>query len=251
MQMFHGSSDSLVYSDLEEEELTRTQRLLKFLDSTKVVLDTPFNRFIAYTACHWQFVFSLIMTAMTPVSAQIKPISYTHIIIFSFSFGHFLTDLQYLLNGSWALFATFWRLYHSFGSILLNIGFTLKVAIAIWYKDTEFMDELELISNICYAIATITTVVGVLYWLQLHKKMGPIIIQLAHIVTEVGTVLAIWIIVQQAFCFGLFFIMFGSMKEFTLDNFSLAYGSINYMLFWQLLNPGPPEVASFETPPGE
>ena len=241
MRVFHGTSDGLMYSDLEDEELTRTQRVLKYLDNTKLVLDIPFNRFLAYTAFHWQFVFQLIITAMTPVSSQIKPIELSHIIIFLYSFGNFLTDIQYLWNGSWAMFATFWRLYLAFGNILLNIGFALKVAIMLWYHDSEAMDELELICNICYAIATIIAVTGSLYWLQLHKKMGPIIIQLAHIVTEVGTILAIWLIIFQAFTFGLFFLMFGSIKEFTMESTGIAYSYISNMLFWFLLNPGPPE----------
>ena len=246
MRIFHGSSDSLMFNEVEDGDMTRTQRLLKYLDGTKVVFDTPYNRFIAYTVCYQLFLGQLIYTALTPVSAQIKPIGYNHILIFLWSFGHLLTDIQYLSNGSWAIFATFWRIYHSLGNSLLNVGFALKVAIALWYNGTEVMDELELMSNICYAIATITSVVGVLYWLQLHRKMGPIIIQLAHIVAEVGTVLAIWSIVYQAFVFGLFFLMFGSMKEFTLESSSQAYGYITNMLFWQLLNPGPPEMSGLE-----
>ena len=243
MQIFHGSSDE---NDFEDEEMTKTQRLLKYLDNTKVVLDTPFNRFIAYTVLYQLFLGQLIYTALTPVSSQIKPIGYHHVLIFLWSFGHLITDIQCLGNGSWTIFATFWRLYHSFSNSLLNIGFALKVAIALWYHETEVIDELELISNICYAIATITTVVGILYWLQLHKKMGPIIIQLSHIITEVGTILTIWAIVLQAFTFGLFFLMFGSMKNFTLEHSSQSYGFIMSMLFWQLLNPGPPDMSGFE-----
>ena len=40
--------------------------------------------------------------------------------------------------------------------------------------------------------------------------------------------------------------MFGSMKNFTLEHSSQSYGFIMSMLFWQLLNPGPPDMSGFE-----
>ena len=246
MGFIHGSSSSLMFGDIEEEDMTRGQRMIRYLDNMKVVLDNPYNRFIAYTGCYWIFAVLLLYCATTPVS-NIQQIAVSHNIIFLFSFGHLLTDLQYLGNGSWTIFATFWRLYHSFGNIILNIGFALKLAIIFWCTDAEAREVLELMSNICYAISTITTVVGLLYWLQLHRKMGPIIIQISHIIPEFGTIILIWFVVLQGFVFGLFFMMFGSMESFSEEDSRSTYKALAAMLFWSLLNPGPPDFQMFES----
>ena len=246
MGFFHGSSKRQMFGDMEEEDMCRGQRMMRYLDNMKVVLDNPYNRFIAYTGCYWIFLLLLLYCAMTPVS-NIQEIAVSHIIIFLFSFGHLWIDLQYLGNGSWTIFATFWRLYHSFSNIILNIGFALKLAITFWCTDAEVREALELMSNTCYAISTITTVVGLLYWLQLHRKMGPIIIQISHIIPEFGTIILIWFVVLQGFVFGLFFMMFGSMESFSEEDSRSTYKALVAMLFWSLLNPGPPDFQIFES----
>ena len=134
---------------------------------------------------YYLFVAGLINTAITPVST-INPINHNHIFIFFFSFGHMVNDTQILLNSSWRTFATFWRLYHSFCHLLLNIAFTLKVVNWLMYSETKAADELELACHICYAVATIGSLVGTLYWFQLHSKMGPIIIQGGYSIPKLG-----------------------------------------------------------------
>ena len=175
-KMIHGSDNDILFGGVKKQDLTATQKFIKLLDNTNVVLDIPLNRFMSYTFMYYLFVAGLINTAKKPVSS-INPINYNHIFIFLFSFGHTMKDIQTLFNSSWKTFATFWSLYHFFCHILLNIAFSLKVNNFFWYGDTEAGDELELVSHICYAIATICSLVGTLYWFQLHGKMGPIIIQ--------------------------------------------------------------------------
>ena len=175
-KLVHGSEEGHMFQKVEKQDLNGTEKVIKFLDNTRVVLDIPFNRFLSFTFMYQLFIGGLITTATTPVSTT-NPINYNHIFIFFFSFGHTVNDIQILLNSSWKTFATFWRLYHSFSHLLLNIAFTLKVLNFLVYCETESGDELELACHICYAIATIDSLVGTLYWFQLHSKMGPIIIQ--------------------------------------------------------------------------
>ena len=181
---------------------------------------------------------------MTPVSCT-QPINNNHVFIFFFSFGQMISDIQILMNSSWKIFATFWRLYHSFCHIVLNIAFALKLANYFWFRYTDMAQELELICHIFYAIATIDTLVGSLYWFQLHSKMGPLIIQLSHIITDFGTMVLVWIIVYFAFIYGIFFLVFGSSDNFDYQDTAKANNYLYSTLFWSILNPGPVEIPDF------
>ena len=157
-----------------------------------------------------------------------------------------LQDMHFLINSSWKMFSTFWRLYFSTLHTLLNFAYILKFIIS-FLNHSEQKENAELLVHTCYALSTTLAIMGALYWFQLHEKMGPIIIQLSHVLTDFATNVMVILTVYTAFLVGLFFLIFGwnsSIYDFgsweLLTRLALDMG-------WAILNPGPfePQLPEF------
>ena len=235
---YHTASEGYAFSDRDAEDMTRTQRFFKYLGSIKLTLDIPFNRFIFHSFCYGIFLIILTLTAMSP-SSRPGAVTWNYIVIFVYTCGLSLRHIHILWRSSWKMISTFWLLYFAFLQILLNFSFLLKVTLS-YCEHSELIENLELLVHSCYALATITAIMGILYWFQLNEKMGPIIIQLSHVITDFATNFMILITVYIAFLIGLFFLIFGwnsniydtEYKMDILKRLALAMG-------WAILNPGP------------
>jgi hypothetical protein len=242
----YGSSDRL--NDIDNKDISLIKRWIIKMDQTPVSMDVPLNRFISYTGWHAIFIFLLINLATMPVSVYGSGnITLNHVAIFIYSLGMMWLDLTFLLNGALKEFANFWRIFFMMCHIQLNIAFMLKMAVHFWYSSSSERDMMELVSHALYAVATINSIVGLLYWFQLSRTMGPIIINLSHVAYDIFTMVAIFFTVHQGFIFGLYFILFGSDDQFDPNGEKSTYSSLASSLFWSLLNPGPVEI---EAPPG-
>ena len=80
---YYGSSEFLLYKGQETHALTKTQKVLKHMEGTKMCLDIPLNRFICHTLCYGIFLIILTITA-THLSGigVIAPLTLSHLISF-------------------------------------------------------------------------------------------------------------------------------------------------------------------------
>ena len=240
-EYYHLASVGFTLKSRDVKDLTKTQRLFYYLRSTKLSLDIPFNRFICHTLSYGIFLIILGLTAMSHTS-QPRAITWNYILIFVYSCGLMLHDVHILWRSSWEMFSTFWHLYFSALHIMLNFAFTLKVIIS-YCEHSELIEDMELLVHTCYALATIVAIMGFLYWFQLNEKIGPIIIQLSHVLTDFATNFMVLLTVYAAFLIGIFFLIFGwnstiyhsEYKRDVLNRLAIDMG-------WALLNPGPIEL---------
>ena len=248
---YYGSSEVHMYKGRGKHDLTKIQKVLKYLECTKMSLDIPLNRFICHTLCYGIFLIILISTAMSPSS---KPgvntwvrYDWNYFVIFLYSSSHMMQDMHFLINSSWKMFSTFWRRYFSALHILLNFAYILKCIISVC-EYSEQTENAKLLVHTSYALATILAIMGALYWFQLHEKMGPIIIQLSHVLTDFATNVMVILTVYIAFLVGLFFLIFGwNSSIYDLGCWDLL-NRLALDMGWAILNPGPFELQLPELP---
>ena len=228
----------------------KTFNELKEGTNLKLGLDIPLNRFIGHTLFYGIFLAILTGTAFTTTSTATEKISWDYWFIHLYSLGLMMQDLQFIFSTSWQMFCTFWSFYFFVLHALLNTAFVLKLGLILFGR-SEDTENLELMVHTLYALATIIATMGLLFWFQLHEKMGPIIIHISHVMSDVAAWLLVWATVYLAFLIGLIFLIFGwrnknSLSEHNWDiaNQKDVWHKLATDMFWSLLNPGPLE------PPG-
>ena len=242
---YYGSSEFLLYKGMEKHDLTKTQKVLKHMEGTKMCLDIPLNRFICHTLCYGIF---LIILTITAISGSGLSSDWNYFIIFLYSSSHMMQDMHVLFNSSWKMFSTFWRVYFCALHNLLNFAYIVKVIISLC-DHSEQTENAELLVHTCYALATILAIMGALYWFQLHEKMGPIIIQLSHVLTDFCTNVIVLLTVYSAFLVGLFFLIFGwNSFIYEPERGWELLSRLAIDMMWAILNPGPFELQLPEIP---
>ena len=94
-----------------------------------------------------------------------------------------------------------------------------------------------------------------MYWLQLHEKMGPIVINISRVAKDILTMAGTYLIIVCAFSSGLVFALsnhhdfvnnYVRLNSTTDANVNITayaqnFGDTMYLLFWTILDPGPKE----------
>ena len=65
-----------------------------------------------------------------------------------------------------------------------------------------------------------------IYWLQLHEKFGPIVINMSRVVNDIITIFFTYIIVCMAFSFGLIFLLDEKQQKLEPNSTSTKEGKI-------------------------
>ena len=104
------------------------------------------------------------------------------------------------------------------------------------------------------ALVSTMSVNRFMYWLQLHEKIGPIVINMTRVARDILTMAGTYIIICVAFSSGLVFALSNHHeyvnKYIRLDSvgsntnvtaYAQSFGDTMYILFWTILDPGPKE----------
>ena len=168
----------------------------------------------------------------------------------------------------------FWRIYRIINQWLVIIALVCQIHLdfrlnqkfepldcnrngtqACTLADIHFKEyETELmVTNSLYSVAATVSTIHLFYWLQLHDKIGPIVISASQVISDVVTVSSMYIIILIAFSSGIIFILgtekvaqaFHMRKLFnpeddTSEQDEYFYNFVKTIetLFWHSLGPG-------------
>ena len=258
-------------------------------------LESPLHRCISYFASLLVLMFLLVEAVVSPMAIdhysnlnpddiiRLQPHHYALMfMMIAFVFRE-VEDLM-SIRSIWIYFNfDFWRIYRIINQWLIIIALVCQVHLDYQlHHEFETLDchrngtltctladihlpdyESELmITNSLYSIAATISTVHLFYWMQLHDKIGPIVISARHVLTDVFTVSSMYLIILIAFSSGIVFILgtkkvmeaFHNRQLWNENNESLLEDDYFYnfkktveTLFWHSLGPGESTMALRES----
>ncbi len=234
-----------------DQKTSLRDRIIDHVNSTTVFLDMPFNRFLVHLGWHLIYVFSMLSSIVSPLFASV--VSESEIVYHGFlviyPISSIIRDLATFAKiRSLRVFASFWRVLNLIGCLLVILAFVIRVAAftpelcPAEESNCEVKDVLLLTSNALYGMAATSTTLSLLYWLQLHDRMGPLVINLRRVIFDVVTMAVIFAIIYFAFCAGITFLFYSTLQD-TSASAATNHSSFTLMqdFFWALLDPGQPD----------
>ena len=249
-------------------------------------LESPIHRCISYFASLMVMMFLLVEAVVSPMAIdhysklspdEIIPLQPHHYALMFMMIAFIFREVEDLMSirSIWIYFNfDFWRIYRIINQWLIIIALVCQVHLDFQLnKEFESLDcnkngtltctladihlpdyESELmITNSLYSIAATISTVHLFYWMQLHDKIGPIVISARHVLMDVFTVSSMYIIILIAFSSGIVFILgtekvveaFHSRKLWNTEEARLLKDDYFYnfkktveTLFWSSLGPG-------------
>ena len=249
-------------------------------------LESPIHRCMSYFASLLVMMFLLVETVVSPMMidhySKIIPddiirLQVHHYILMFMMIAFVFREIEDLMSirSIWIYFNfDFWRIYRILNQWLVIIALVCQVHLdyqltqkfepldcnrngthACTLADIHFKDyETELmVTNSLYSIAATVSTVHLFYWMQLHDKIGPIVISASQVIIDVLTVSSMFIIILIAFSSGIIFILgtekvaqaFHVRKLFNSENATSLKDEYFYnfartmeTLFWHSLGPG-------------
>ena len=226
-------------------------------------LDSPINRCISHTASLAICLWLIIDAVFHPISGgcisltngQIYTMKKSKIALIIMICACVFKEIEDIFSvRSLRVFLRFdfWRIYRSINHWTIIIALTIQIHLEMKLASDPNLDfETEAkIANSMFALAATISMMHSLYWLQLHDKMGPIVISVSKIVMDVITISSMYIIVLFSFSSGIMFILgtekitslkcrrtLNSTGE-TLENDLSHFTETFETMFWSWLGPG-------------
>ena len=243
----------------------KDQGLPKFFDDLYLFnsLDAPINRCISHTTTLAIILFLIMDAVLHPISDEC--ISLTNDKIYTMKKSKIalilmivacvfkeIEDFFSVRSFKIYLKFDFWRIYRSINHWIIIIALTIQIHLELRLSadpSLEFEAEARL-ANSMFALAATISMMHSLYWLQLHPKMGPIVISVSKIVMDVITISSMYVIVLISFSSGIMFILgtekitdlkcrrtLNSTVE-TIENDLSDFTETFETMFWSWLGPG-------------
>jgi len=258
-------------------------------------LDEPINRFFAYTEF---YVFFLILITLCVFSPVVDGDELRN----NFHWYHdllFVMTTSMIVNGIATVFSVralsptnkFWALYDILMQVTLTAAFIARSLMGKIHEckngqcdriTLEARIPFDTFSNCLLAVAAVLAITRLLYWFQLHDRVGPIVINLSRVVTDVLTFLTFFFVLVSAYTIAMVPLraMNSRCDNFTAyldpdnpafneewkfdppldedncwavwdpDLFMYILKDMVSLIFWGILNPEKPEVFNTETADG-
>ncbi len=265
-------------------------KFLHYCDEVTLNLDAPLNRFLTTMGYYAVYIGFIIIAAIKPLSTtfdgknDIAEFAWYHACILIYAsnqlYRYFLTFI--ILRGI-SHFFTVWRIAFLityscvFCGLVILLIMSTGIPCTYWTKNvficpddlTEQRQRLSDVSACLFGAGAVGSVLLMAYLMQLHDRLGPVIITYSRVTIDFITMTVLYAIMILAFSFGFAYIL--SSNEFIsettanktmnvqeeLKNLSIApffnhdddggyrvaYTELVSNLFWSILNPGPPEYS--------
>ena len=250
-----------------------------------VNLESPINRCMSFLLSVFVMMFVLVETVISPVAidhfSKIDPeniirLQSHHYILMFMIVAFVFREIEDLMSvrSIWMYFKfDFWRIYRIINQTLIIIAllFQIHLDLSLNKKFTsmncyhnctlvdinfgEYEAEITITSSL-YSTAATVSCIYFFFWMQLHEKIGPIVIYATNVISDVITVSIMYIIILVAFTSGIIFTLGTERINEQFDKNKLMNGTglgeeyvINFAktletLFWHSLGPGEPHAAS-------
>ncbi len=176
-------------------------------------LDKPLNRYISFTIMYFFFLFLVLWCIFSPViEAEDLTNNYhwyhtTLLFMTAAMFLQIITSMHMSVQiGSSTNLV--WKMYDFLMCVLLGCAFLVRTLMGKLHEcpdqvcDLETLDAripFDTLSNCFFSVSGIMAITRLLYWFQLLDRVGPIVINLSRVVTDVITFLAIFVVLVAAY----------------------------------------------------
>ncbi len=259
---------------------------LHYCDKVALNLDAPINRFLVTVGYFDLSLALVVIAAIRPLSDKFDGTSddsgdfaWYHIclIIYSVNELYKLLLMFGMLRGV-SHFFNVWRMSSllSQGCIFCGLMILWSIHVGIpceyWTKNlyvcpddvVEQRQRLSDVSACLFGFGSIGAVMRLTYYMQMHDRAGPIIINYSRVAIDFLTMTIIYALMILAFSFGFAHILssnyfvgesVANSTAVVLENsshagadfesaYGMAYTELLNTLFWSILNPGPSDLLS-------
>ncbi len=220
-------------------------------------LDEPLNRFIAHTAMYVIFLSLVMLSIFSPVvdSTELRNnFHWYHDVLVTFTLSMALTT-GYATASSRSDPSTvqFWRFYDLLMHTVLSAAFFIRLLMGKLHSCVHEICEDDVVqeripydmySNCLFSVAAVLAGTRLLYWFQLHDRVGPIVISLSRVVMDVVTFLVVFVVLGFAFTLALVPLKATNSRcdNYTLNakeetddgNFDVCWSQWDNKIFWTI-----------------
>ncbi len=263
-------------------------RYLRYCDGAVLNLDAPLNKFLTMLGYYFIFLVMMIFASMRPLSVKVSSdngFTWYHKILLLYSVSMLFQDTySYFVLKAISHFFNYWRFFDLMQHVLLFTSLLLRLVMVtcfpcdqqeetfVFVCDDDIISTralLETLSTSLFAVAAVNSGMRLLYFMQMHDRLGPIIINLSRVMLDIMTMLTVYVLMVLAFSTAFVYMLSSEKYVSSSDAASVnkteianssnstseahdevvkGYIEIVAMLFWSILNPGPQEdLASDET----
>jgi hypothetical protein len=249
-------------------------RYLNWCNDVVLHLDIPINRFIAHLGYYLLYLAFIMVTVLKPSSPGFEhtrdDFKWYHAVLTIYAVSFLWKDLQMVIVlRTLRTFFKFWRAFDLIMHICLAAACVMRIEMEFTFPECEYdevndvmmcPDEdcaprmyMDSVSSSLLATAATLSVLKLLYWMQMHDRVGPVVINISKVVIDILTMVGILALMLLGFGFGFTFILHSSTyvtlngtmpmsNSLTENNSSTAdLWIIVQILFWKILDPGPEE----------
>jgi hypothetical protein len=266
-------------------------RVLATLDSCRLFtsLDSPINRCISHLSSLGVIMWLIIVAVFRPISRchnrwdeyqGLYPARVGLIVMIVACVFKEIEDFSTVRSFKIFFKFDFWRIYRTINhwSVIIAMAMKIQLEFRVHHRATAHQASKELhnktasnahedilkdfegeqkLTDAMFAVATTISIMHFLYWIQLHKTMGPIVISISKVFSDVVTISCMYLVVLLAFSCGIVFLSSDKISrdecKYKLTQKSFRLGprqnaqseSVMHnfqrtieMMFWSLLGPG-------------
>ena len=180
--------------------------------------DVPINRFLTYSGFYLIYLVFILMVVLTPDSDEkgLLTFGFIHYGLGVYASAYLFKDLCLMLvRKSLKTYFKFWRVLDLVTDLLLFIGIIMR--FLTYHKiqhivhehilGTEFEEQAIrnalLASRIMLSLSATSSLLKLMYWFQLHDKVGPIVLNVSRVMTDIVTIFFVYIVTIVAYTVGL------------------------------------------------
>ena len=266
---------------------SRMQRLwfryLHFCNDTVINLDAPINKFISALGYYVVYLLLVMLTIMRPLSHEVSEqdeFTWYHKLLLLYSGSMLLQDAYFFsILRSISHYFNYWRffelLHHvtMFSSLITRLLMTKLYPCQQQYQHSLYVcdedtvlarESLSTLYTLLFAFAASSAIMRLLYFAQMHDRIGPVIINLSRVMLDIFAMLVAYVVMVVAFAAAFVYMQSAemyvveedaqNMTDIMEDHNSTSSSLTNFeeftqsfvemvdTLFWSILNPGPTDV---------
>ena len=209
--------------NLSEEHMSKLNRRDRFIaeamkEGNNKYVDEPLNRFINFSLAYLLFTGFIVTCVYNPIIVpdELRNNFQWYDKVLLVLTGSFILQDVYSLRTSMinkrGTTFWFWKVYDFLVELTLTGAFIVRWMMGARHEcpdeecDQETLEErlpYDNISICMFAVASIMACTRLLYWVQLHDRMGPIIIQLSRVIIDVIAFIFVLVILLLSFTMAL------------------------------------------------
>ena len=180
--------------------------------------DVPINRFLTYSGFYLIYLVFILMVVLTPDSDEkgLLTFGFIHYGLGVYASAYLFKDLcLMLIRKSLKTYFKFWRVLDLVTDLLLFIGIIMRFLtyhkiqhivhehiLGTEYEEQAIRNAL-LASRIMLSLSATSSLLKLMYWFQLHDKVGPIVLNVSRVMTDIVTIFFVYIVTIVAYTVGL------------------------------------------------